>query len=68
MGMAKKYGNLEAAEQIIDSAVPSLAEGELLVNIFPAKIATSKQSQTTSQVFQAISMKLQNPKWNVKIP
>ena len=40
MGIVKEDVNLEAAEQIIDPAVTSLAEVEILVTIYPSNIFT----------------------------
>ena len=44
MGSAKEYGTLEAVEQRIDPDVPSLAEGELPVTTFPARIDTPEET------------------------
>ena len=44
MGNSKEDGTLEAADKIIDTAVPSLAEGELPVTIFTANIAIPEET------------------------
>ena len=54
MGITKEYKTLEAAEQIIDPAVPSLAEGEILANTFPARIATPHETTRVRRSFQLI--------------
>ena len=44
MGISKEDGDIEAADQIIDPAVPSLSEGELPATISPAKIYTPEET------------------------
>ena len=44
MGIEKEDVNLEALEQIIDQAVPWLAEGELPVTTLTANIATPEET------------------------
>ena len=44
MDIAKEDGTLEAAEQIIDSTVPSLVEVEILVTIYMDKIDTPEET------------------------
>ena len=44
MAIEEEYRTLEAAEQIIDPTVPSLAEGGLPVTISPTKIVTPEET------------------------
>ena len=64
MVIAKEDGTLEAAEQIIDTAVPSLAEGELPVTISLPKINNPEE---TPGVHRSSQVRFQNKPYYIPI-
>ena len=54
ISIAKEDETIDASDKIIDPAVPSLAEGEPPVTIFPSKIATPEETPIVRRYYKLI--------------
>ena len=54
ISISKEDETLDASDKIIDPAVPSLAEGEPPVTIFPSTIATPEETQIVRKYYKLI--------------